>query len=1366
MEADDLADLASDGEVADSPPSDDMAELVGLGLPPAVEDDLVDLVELGGGSGARVARRVCAEEPSARRKAAASADFARRVKECYRKRKALEQAMAPPSVPAISFHTYADHANQQFSLTSEDIDQILWARGSTVTTRSHCTALGLRHEQLQKVVSTTMWRYVQHRQQVLEDAVAPKVFPGQIVSLRVKWDETQQVVCDRSQTDQSRSSRATSLTTNVMVLTCWVKTPRFRLPQLWSCPLQKLQRNTADAMWVAFTQHLPFGPFDRDASRLPGPGAALWLLFVFCSDDASSNRRLTAHMERCLLGCRPRVLVVTVKCLVHALHRTAVPLITRGGLVGSLYRAAHILCVASYWRAMMNSFDGFLRRCLVVTHHAQQSAADRDIAQQILELVFCNGMPMASASDQLRTFLEHVLDKLPGDWGSSNIVFMCSPSCAGGEACRQKALAEVRSIVSRLLFSSKMSIPVGSRWWKFTPAAKKALIGCALHGIFSRCAPTNHNAAQAPGDAEAGVPDPDAVLLGADGDDTEWHLRHGFRVRKTFEFFAAPSTIPRLLSTLLALRPTHLIMAHLMAHDSRILGDAVSNSADAAGRFYGQGLHFHAGKTLASRAKPVIDFVSPATSPVWQALALAERMLRPDGSNKSWESLKHFWHGTPSEMIAEIWDCLLPAAGRIWWRVRKCVVEAWPLKLALLLTGVPDLEDQAAEEFADLKPCCCPRGLRPLLQETSSAEDCKAPWFKNIVVEMMTQIDLSIFDVEISHHVVRSLIEEACGRAPGIAALSLMHMAAQTASAFQHLQASGIRSVGKLSRFLLFCHTLVSFIALLTRCTSVAFPLFVFSELVCRWRPKPVNCQSSCQQFAPLALPRLKAKPVQRKRGRPLSSRPKRRRFDGWNAFVQKHPPSAQGALAIKQKGEDGHMAQLGRKWRALSDAERAAYHSLAAATLQEIPDPKFEGDSEDEQNEADVGADVNLSPWGLGSAAGPLRPDLVGTPAFDRDVSQKVDSWTSSLSSEIMHSEQLPRQVLYDDACIPGCCKTEEHRRLGLDMLRALHRSPCRLLTVFALRVNSEASDSCSVVMLVHTHGGQNKEWILLSLRPLGLTSQFELNHGIGFPWHLQLERLPDASTREQHLRFVHDANLMVNIAEMASDMDATSVLCEILEYRPTSLNTLVVDGIASSSALYGSEFKDMRDIAEDAEEWRQDLDEIAAPANVGAGRLPPPPTAGDRQDDESAGDEYELDPETRACVEEAHTQMAALDLHLRAVGGADAGHGDAGVPLAPAASEPDDLSGYDMYIEDGPGNLSNVRRNGERIGQLQGFPQAYPYTVAMRCFFHDKCSRMRTHKPGRGESIQHVDRVLTHWLVSGQHLSSAAEHMRLCRL
>ena len=182
-----------------------------------------------------------------------------------------------------------------------------------------------------------------------------------IISMRVKWDETEQKIfarpddlpADDSDDDQQQPAQGQQLEQpqqptpqrraqkeHVLTTAVWIKAGGSRL-EPWLTPPKKLARTTAECIWTGLKSSTPMGPW----THFPSTAAAAWILMVFCCDFASSNRRFLSQLEVSSLQLRSGVIVIFSPCMLHILHRAVVPML--GRLLNSLYRAAHVFLVGS-----------------------------------------------------------------------------------------------------------------------------------------------------------------------------------------------------------------------------------------------------------------------------------------------------------------------------------------------------------------------------------------------------------------------------------------------------------------------------------------------------------------------------------------------------------------------------------------------------------------------------------------------------------------------------------------------------------------------------------------------------------------------------------------------------------------------------------------------------------------------------------------------------------------------------------------------------------------------------------------------------------------------------------------------------------
>ena len=480
------------------------------------------------------------------------AAFARRAKRDLDKQ--LQQTGVP--APKLSFYVHSAPRGTLDRLTPSELNELLWQRWTACSWRHIQRSHNLHHRELTLVEETTMWRYTQHRQHALQRALmATQPFLLDVLSYRIKFDETQQIlaVCP-PEPGVSGKHRRTVSTTNIMALTAWVLTSEMGMPQPWTCPLVQLSRTTGDCLWEALKRALPLiGPFVGDA----GP-AAHWKVYVFCCDDASSNRKLCAHFENEALALHRQTIVITQRCLLHSTHHAARPIMNSSG-INSLYRLALVFGAASYFRAVVDALRHHVRKSLAIVH-TMEPAAQR-VSRQVLEITLCSPAG-AEIPQRQRDFIEEILSAFPGAWNSRHLVYRCTGgvSCDGGATCRRDAIQNATRLLLKLVLGSKVPVPALSRWMRFGPTAKRVAIGLAMHGIFAVCAPAKHN-----------KPHPDVGAVGAANEaDSDWHALHGERVQRTCEYLNASNTLSELLVAIICLRPGERIAAWIMSRDSRL----------------------------------------------------------------------------------------------------------------------------------------------------------------------------------------------------------------------------------------------------------------------------------------------------------------------------------------------------------------------------------------------------------------------------------------------------------------------------------------------------------------------------------------------------------------------------------------------------------------------------------------------------------------------------------------------------------------------------------------------------------------------------------------------------------------------------
>ena len=638
------------------------------------------------------------------------------------------------------------------------VQMIVWQRSKKESLRHLMSRFQLEARKIMEIVGASVSRFLTHRDDRLRAMlVAQQPLAHEVVSIRTKWDETQQRTRNPVDPDAQDGLR-TSLTTSVLTTTSWFKTSSMTSAVPWSAPLCKLSRTTAECIWTGLgaVSACPFGAWRSDVRIAPAGSVARWVIFGFVCDDASSNRRLIAHAEHTLLKHRRRVITMTCKCTIHGVHRVAAPIMKTLGGVNELYRAANALGVSTYWVAMVKQSKPLVDTSLVVVHNIEVDENHRRVARQILLLVLGDGLPEELLPKRVIKLIQECLDSLVGDFTSSTILWKCPGGCTP-ETCRPRAVEAAKVLLKRVMFSRKIVTPMLSRWWKYTPAARAVLGGLGVHKIWVRVAP--RRAQDRHGQ-----------------DDDAWHAIHSWRVAATFRYFSDSSTVPNLVITLVALGPGHRIMAWILSKDvAAARGTRIQRRSFYAAE--GRDGHEQDSVAGAQGAWPVVvrQYVEPRTSPVYSALVDCHSLLNPEDSKKHWAALFAFNREGESAVIKKVWSAVLPSAGRIWWKILRTVIEWWPLRFVSVASPNDATSLRESQRFRDARRCCIPRGIRSVHDEVQVLQKPNPPWIKQLSVEMAHQWDFSIFDQEVNHGYVRSTLETAEGHEPNFASTSMQH---------------------------------------------------------------------------------------------------------------------------------------------------------------------------------------------------------------------------------------------------------------------------------------------------------------------------------------------------------------------------------------------------------------------------------------------------------------------------------------------------------------------------------------------------------------------------------------------------------------
>ena len=188
-----------------------------------------------------------------------------------------------------------------------------------------------------RILATSLHRYEYHRR-IAYNREMKKAFAVFCASLRIKWDETEQIIhyllgCLESEAnDGEQECSKVLLRKHVMALIFWVKTTDMPVPMPWLVSALLLERTTAEALYTGIKMRAPWGPWS-----LPTTEEAFWLWLILHGDLASSNLRLYNQIEMQVMGqrvYRPRVLLTFVPCLMHIMHRSKQSTLTGESLWG------------------------------------------------------------------------------------------------------------------------------------------------------------------------------------------------------------------------------------------------------------------------------------------------------------------------------------------------------------------------------------------------------------------------------------------------------------------------------------------------------------------------------------------------------------------------------------------------------------------------------------------------------------------------------------------------------------------------------------------------------------------------------------------------------------------------------------------------------------------------------------------------------------------------------------------------------------------------------------------------------------------------------------------------------------------------
>ena len=173
------------------------------------------------------------------------------------------------------------------------------------------------------------------------------------------------------------------------------------------------------------------------------------------------------------------------------------------------------------------------------------------------------------------------------------------------------------------------------------------------------------------------------------------------------------------------------------------------------------------------------------------------------------------------------------------------------------------------------------------------------------------------------------------------------------------------------------------------------------------------------------------------------------------------------GSVGRVSYGE--HMKDLGKRWKG-EMRNRDKYIDIANLRKQElgaevISHPSAEPAEQRCRRQVDI-----VTPWSLGDAESPLRPELASTPELPKD---EAEAYMKQIHMPIAKKKLLPAKVKYDNACLPGCCQTGMAFKPAETIKSCLKRMGVNLLDVFVFGVEGRwASQIVDVAILSRRDG------------------------------------------------------------------------------------------------------------------------------------------------------------------------------------------------------------------------------------------------------------------------------------------------------
>ena len=201
----------------------------------------------------------------------------------------------------------------------------------------------------------------------------------------------------------------------------------------------------------------------------------VWKVIILCADDASSNRRLTAHWEN--LTSDQRVLIFLVVCMVHRIHTANKPLLKTID-TDSLYRWAGVFRITSYRVNHWSVISSCQSRHVHFVQHSTPDPVHATMFRKLLELTILTARP---DSKYCQSLVDAAVSLFQHDTRSPEII-ISTPSM--DPLVLAKLRKEVSTLSYKLIFRRKMATPKLSDWTAVWECVAKIVLGYNFHRQF------------------------------------------------------------------------------------------------------------------------------------------------------------------------------------------------------------------------------------------------------------------------------------------------------------------------------------------------------------------------------------------------------------------------------------------------------------------------------------------------------------------------------------------------------------------------------------------------------------------------------------------------------------------------------------------------------------------------------------------------------------------------------------------------------------------------------------------------------------------------------------------------------------------